>query len=75
LHVRGGLFARQQFSVEILWKGIFFESGQIELLRDGQVVRQYSFAEPQAPGVATRPATYRRMTVGLIVESDLPAGT
>jgi hypothetical protein len=41
LNVRGGLFARQQFSVEILWKGIFFQSGQIELLRDGPRVNQH----------------------------------
>ena len=75
LNVRGSLFARQQFTVEILWKGIFFDSGQIELLHEGQVVRQYSFPPPQAPGFASRDgSTSLRMTVSLSVETDLPAG-
>jgi hypothetical protein len=76
LDVRGGLSAQQQFSLEVLWKGIFFWTGQIELLRDGEVVRQYPFPEPQAPGFASREgATYWRMTVGMSVDPELPAGT
>ena len=71
-----GLFSGQQYDVDILWSGFSFTAGQVELLRDDRVVRQYKLPPPAAPGAAMRDGVRRwRMGMGMTVDVDLPAGT